>query len=55
MVQDSQEAQRLQGEVRRAKNQCELVKKLLADAIAENEIQYEVGGGGSGSRYPLTG
>jgi ribosomal silencing factor RsfS len=34
--------ERLKGEVQRAKGQCELVKKLLADATAEKEIMYEV-------------
>lgn len=32
----------MEGEVGRAKRQCDLVKKLLADATAENEIMYEV-------------
>ncbi|KAG8925444.1 hypothetical protein FRC00_003971 [Tulasnella sp. 408] len=32
---------RLEGEVGRAKRQCDLVKKLLADATAENEVMYE--------------
>ncbi|KIO30176.1 hypothetical protein M407DRAFT_20644, partial [Tulasnella calospora MUT 4182] len=32
---------RLEGEVGRAKRQCDLVKKLLADATTENEIMYE--------------
>lgn len=36
------EVSRLQGEVVRAKRQCDLVKKLLADASAENEIMYDV-------------
>ncbi|CAE6496351.1 unnamed protein product [Rhizoctonia solani] len=35
------EMERLKGEVQRAKGQCELVKKLLADATAEKEIMYE--------------
>jgi hypothetical protein len=35
--------ERLKGELQRAKGQCELVKKLLADATAEKEIMYEVG------------
>ncbi|KAG8884270.1 hypothetical protein FRB98_002543 [Tulasnella sp. 332] len=39
--QDSGEVTRLQGEVARAKRQCDLVKKLLADASAENEIMYD--------------
>lgn len=33
---------KLKGELQRAKGQCELVKKLLADATAEKEIMYEV-------------
>ncbi|KEP51744.1 RhoGEF gef2 protein [Rhizoctonia solani 123E] len=37
----STEVERLKGEVQRAKGQCELVKKLLADATAEKEIMYE--------------
>ncbi|CAE6503423.1 unnamed protein product [Rhizoctonia solani] len=37
----STEVERLKGEVQRAKAQCELVKKLLADATAEKEIMYE--------------
>ncbi|KAG8691085.1 hypothetical protein FRC11_006908 [Ceratobasidium sp. 423] len=37
----STEIERLKGEVQRAKAQCELVKKLLADATAEKEIMYE--------------
>lgn len=32
---------RLEGDVGRGKRQCDLVKKLLADATAENEIMYE--------------
>ncbi|KAG9038527.1 hypothetical protein FRB95_000748 [Tulasnella sp. JGI-2019a] len=35
------EIARLQGEVARVKRQCDLVKKLLADASAENEIMYD--------------
>ncbi|CEL59835.1 Rho guanine nucleotide exchange factor gef2 OS=Schizosaccharomyces pombe (strain 972 / ATCC 24843) GN=gef2 PE=1 SV=1 [Rhizoctonia solani AG-1 IB] len=37
----STDVERLKGEVQRAKGQCELVKKLLADATAEKEIMYE--------------
>ncbi|KAG8700981.1 hypothetical protein FRC09_005628, partial [Ceratobasidium sp. 395] len=37
----STELERLKGELQRAKGQCELVKKLLTDATAENEIMYE--------------
>ncbi|KAJ1308946.1 hypothetical protein OPQ81_004629 [Rhizoctonia solani] len=37
----STETERLKGELQRAKGQCELVKKLLADATAEKEIMYE--------------
>ncbi|KAG9122598.1 hypothetical protein FRC07_000961, partial [Ceratobasidium sp. 392] len=37
----STEVERLKGELQRAKGQCELVKKLLTDATAENEIMYE--------------
>ncbi|KAG8908171.1 hypothetical protein FRB99_008714 [Tulasnella sp. 403] len=35
------DVERLQNEVGRAKRQCELVKRLLGDATAENEIMYE--------------
>ncbi|KAF8759903.1 Guanine nucleotide exchange factor for Rho/Rac/Cdc42-like GTPases [Rhizoctonia solani] len=35
------DVERLKTEVQRAKGQCELVKKLLADATAEKEIMYE--------------
>ncbi|CAE6396665.1 unnamed protein product [Rhizoctonia solani] len=37
----STDVERLKNEVQRAKGQCELVKKLLADATAEKEIMYE--------------
>ncbi|KAG8745765.1 hypothetical protein FRC10_007026 [Ceratobasidium sp. 414] len=37
----STELERLKGELQRTKGQCELVKKLLMDATAENEIMYE--------------
>lgn len=37
----STELERLKGELQRTKGQCELVKKLLTDATAENEIMYE--------------
>ncbi|KAG8711425.1 hypothetical protein FRC08_015914, partial [Ceratobasidium sp. 394] len=37
----STELERLKGELQRTKGQCELVKKLLKDATAENEIMYE--------------
>ncbi|KAF8743234.1 Guanine nucleotide exchange factor for Rho/Rac/Cdc42-like GTPases, partial [Rhizoctonia solani] len=37
----STDVERLKTEVQRAKGQCELVKKLLADATAEKEIMYE--------------
>lgn len=39
----STEMERLKGELQRTKGQCELVKKLLADATAEKDIMYEVG------------
>ncbi|KAG8937079.1 hypothetical protein FRC02_006279 [Tulasnella sp. 418] len=38
---NANEANKLRGEVGRTRRQCDLVKKLLADATAENEIVYE--------------
>ncbi|QRV87492.1 Formin-like protein 14 [Ceratobasidium sp. AG-Ba] len=37
----STELEKLKGELQRARGQCELVKKLLSDATAENDIVYE--------------
>lgn len=34
--------EKTRGELRSTQRQCELVKNLLADATAENEIMYEV-------------
>lgn len=43
-VQKDAELVRANNELQHAKRQCELVKKLLADATAENEIMYDVSG-----------
>ena len=40
--QQSLELEKTRAELRSTKRQCELVKNLLADATAENEIMYEV-------------
>jgi hypothetical protein len=41
-TQQNTELDKAQNELQHAKRQCELVKKLLADATAENEIMYDV-------------
>jgi hypothetical protein len=43
-IQQNMELDKAQNELWHVNQQCELVKKLLADATAENEIMYDVSG-----------
>ena len=42
--QKESELTRITNELQHTKRQCDLVKKLLSDATAENEIMYDVSG-----------